>query len=198
LIAGLAGFERFAHLDYLPMPGGETAIKEPWRMALGALQAAGFDASANETLGLVGATEIEARVLARMMDRGVNSPLTSSLGRLFDAVAAVVLKRRVVDYEAQAAIELEGIAVNEPEDVPGYTMELLGGDWPAREPVRIGTALLWRELLEDLRTGTSKARITGRLALCGFRYWRARLPGLTKWRSAADACTIAGWRSSCE
>jgi hydrogenase maturation protein HypF len=89
-------------------------------------------------------------------------PLTSSLGRLFDAVAAVVLKRRIVDYEAQAAIELEGIAVDEPDDVPGYALELAGGDWAAREPVRMSAALLWRELMDDLRTERSKAQIAAR------------------------------------
>jgi hydrogenase maturation protein HypF len=162
LIARLEGFERFAHLDYVPMPGGEAAIKEPWRMALGALRTAGFDCGCDEVLARVGATEKEAQVLARMMERDVNAPLTSSLGRLFDAVAAIVLGRRVVDYEAQAAIELEGIAVNELDDEPGYTMEMMGGDWPTRKPVRIGTALLWRELVEDLQTGTSKARIAAR------------------------------------
>jgi hydrogenase maturation protein HypF len=162
LIANLASFERFAHLDYVPMPGGEAAIKEPWRMALGHLSAAGFDIGSSETLALMDATEQEARVLARMMERGVNVPQTSSLGRLFDAVAAVVLGRRVVDYEAQAAIELEGIAVDEPDDVPGYEMEFAGGDWAAREPVRISAAALWSELVEDLRIGTIKARIAAR------------------------------------
>ena len=74
--------------------------------------AAGFDVE-SEQASLAGATPQEARVLERMMERGINSPMTSSLGRLFDAVAAVVLNRRVVDYEAQAAIELEGAAVDE-------------------------------------------------------------------------------------
>ncbi len=118
--------------------------------------------SAAETLALVGATQKEARVLARMMERGVNAPLTSSLGRLFDAVAAVVLERRTVDYEAQAAIELEGIAVDEPDDAPGYAMEFIGGDWARREPWRISAAPLWRELVEDLRAGVSKARMAAR------------------------------------
>ena len=162
LIAELASFERFAHLDYVPMPGGEAAIKEPWRMALGHMRAAGFDVESDELLNLVGATEEETRVLKRMMERGVNVPLTSSLGRLFDAVAAVVLGRRVVDYEAQAAIELEGIAVDEPDDAPGYAMEFAGGDWAARIPVRMSAALLLCELLEDLRTGMGKAQIAAR------------------------------------
>ena len=102
------GFERFAHLEYVPMPGGEAAIREPWRMALGALHAAGFDVESPEVLAFLGAKPEEARVLRRMIERELNTPLTSSCGRLFDAVAAVVLGRGVVDYEAQAAIELEG------------------------------------------------------------------------------------------
>ncbi|HEY1210739.1 MAG TPA: carbamoyltransferase HypF [Terracidiphilus sp.] len=162
LLASLAGFERFAHLDYVPMPGGEAAIKEPWRMALGALHAAGFDVESVELLRLVGASENEIRVLARMVERGVNVPLTSSLGRLFDAVAAVVLGRRVVDYEAQAAIELEGLAVDEPDDVPGYALEFTEGDWATRVPTRMSADSLWRELLSDLRAGMSKARIASR------------------------------------
>jgi hydrogenase maturation protein HypF len=162
LLSRMNSFERFAHLDYVPMPGGTAAIKEPWRMALGALRAAGFDLESAETLALVGATQKEARVLVRMMERGVNAPLTSSLGRLFDAVAAVVLERRTVDYEAQAAIELEGIAVDEPDDAPGYAMEFIGGDWARREPWRISAASLWRELVEDLRARVSKARIAAR------------------------------------
>jgi hydrogenase maturation protein HypF len=110
---------------------------------------------------LLGVTEKDARVLARMMERGVNAPLTSSCGRLFDAAAAVVLGRRVVDYEAQAAIELEGLAIDEPDE-PGYSMELLGGDWARREPMRLGAGPLWQGLLEDLRGGVSKARIAAR------------------------------------
>jgi hydrogenase maturation protein HypF len=131
-------------------------------MAFGHLRAAGFDLESPETLALVGASQQEARVLKRMMERNLNSPLTSSLGRLFDAAAAVVLGRRVVDYEAQAAIELEGIAVDEPDDEPGYTMDCAAGDWDARNPLRIGCAPLWHELVDDLRAGVSRARIAAR------------------------------------
>jgi hydrogenase maturation protein HypF len=162
LVCRLDEFERFAHLEYVPMPGGEAAIREPWRMALGHLSTAGFDLESSEVLGLMGAAEKDVRVLRRMMERGVNSPLTSSCGRLFDVAAAVVLGRRVVDYEAQAAIELEGMAVDEPDDGPSYAMELAGGDWTAREPMRICAGPLWRGLVEDLRAGVSKARITAR------------------------------------
>jgi hydrogenase maturation protein HypF len=160
LVSRLDGFERFAHLDYVPMPGGEAAIREPWRMALGALHAAGIDVESPEALALTGATANEAHVLRRMIERGVNAPLTSSCGRLFDAVAAVVLERRVVDYEAQAAIELEGLAVDEPDE-PGYAMELIAGAM-AQDPLRISAAPLWRALIDDLRAGVSPARIAAR------------------------------------
>jgi hydrogenase maturation protein HypF len=175
-------FDRFAHLEYVPMPGGEKAIREPWRMALGHLHTAGIDLVAPELLGLLGAKEQEVRVLRRMIDRGLNAPLTSSLGRLFDAVAAVVLGRSVVDYEAQAAIELEGVAAGEPFREPGaldsaaYSLEFLGGDWKAREPVRISAVPLWRELWQDLRAGVGKPRIATRFhAGIAFAFVRATI-----------------------
>ena len=156
-------FGRFAHLDYVPMPGGEAAIREPGRMALGHLHAAGFDIESPEIPALLNMTPQDAHVLARMIERGVNTPLTSSLGRLFDAVAAVVLGRGVVDYEAQAAIELEGVAIDEPYVFESsYPFEVHGGDWTAREPARISAAPLWRELLSDLRSGVGKSHIAAR------------------------------------
>lgn len=122
LIARLDRFERFAHLEYVPMPGGEAAVREPWRMAFGHLRAAGVRLEQIESL--TGATAQESRVIERMIERNVNAPLTSSCGRLFDAVAAVVLNRREVDYEAQAAIELEGTAIDELDTITGYSLEL--------------------------------------------------------------------------
>ena len=146
LVARLGSFERFAHLAYAPMPGGEAAIREPWRMAFGHLIAAGF--SIDDAQELTGASDHEARLLTRMIDRGLNAPLTSSLGRLFDAVAAIVLNRRSVDYEAQAAIELEGIAQSQLllTDCGDYLPSLLDG-----EPVQIVTAPLWQAVVRDLR-----------------------------------------------
>jgi hydrogenase maturation protein HypF len=158
-----AEFERFAHLDYVPMPGGEAAIREPWRMALGHLHHAGFDVESPEVLALLGAKPQEVRVLRRMIERELNTPPTSSCGRLFDAVAAVVLGRGVVDYEAQAAIELEGVCIDEPDQLgSGYAFELLHGDWNARKPATISAKPLWKELLNDLRSNKSKSLIAAR------------------------------------
>jgi hydrogenase maturation protein HypF len=165
LICSLDKFERFAHLDYVPMPGGEAAVREPWRMAFGHLVAAGFDAADPAILDLLGATEREARILARMIERRVNTPLTSSCGRLFDAVAAVVLRRSEVDYEAQAAIELEGAAIEspfEPHAPVQFEAELLGGDWSRLEPVRISVAPFWRAILADLAAGIDVPEIATR------------------------------------
>lgn len=160
-----AKFERFAHLDYVPMPGGEAAIREPWRMALGHFAAAGMDLESPQILRLLGANTSGIRVLKRMIERGLNAPLTSSCGRLFDAAAAVILGRREVDYEAQAAIELEGIAISEPYEMSAgfsYPMEVTPGDWAQREPAKINAQPLWRALLEDLRVGSDKAIIAAR------------------------------------
>jgi hydrogenase maturation protein HypF len=163
LVSRLDGFDRFAHLDYVPMPGGEAAIREPWRMALGALHAAGLEIESPEVLAAVGAKAQDARVIGRMIERGLNTPLTSSCGRLFDAVAAVVLERGAVDYEAQAAIELEGLAIDEPVELDsGYAFDWLAGNWNTRQPTRISATPLWRELLADLRAGVAKPHIAAR------------------------------------
>jgi hydrogenase maturation protein HypF len=183
-----ASFERFAHLDYVPMPGGEAAIREPWRMALGHLHAAGFDVESPEVVALLGAKAQEARVLRRMIERGLNAPFTSSCGRLFDAVAAVVLGRGMVDYEAQAAIELEGCANEEPDGASSYAVPIAGGDLKRQIPARITLKLLWEGILEDLRDGVSRARIAARFhsAIAG-----AFVQAASSARSETGICTVA-------
>ena len=164
LIARPDGFERWAHLEYVPMPGGDAAVKEPWRMALGALHAAEYDVESQQLLKLLGAQPSEARVLLRMIERGINSPMTSSLGRLFDAVAAVVLGRRTVDYEAQAAIELEGIAIAEPDrfEQGNYVPELYGAEKESGSVAEIRTGKMWKAILDDLWRGVPASRISAR------------------------------------
>jgi hydrogenase maturation protein HypF len=166
LIARLQDFERFAHLEYVPMPGGEAAVKEPWRMAFAALRAAGFDVES--AASLAGASTEEARVLERMIERGINTPMTSSLGRLFDAVAAVVLGRRVVDYEAQAAIELEGLAIDESDRlndngfVPSLWAHGSCADAHHDGSLIIKTSDVWEALVDGLRRGLNKKKIAAR------------------------------------
>jgi hydrogenase maturation protein HypF len=152
LIARPGEFQRFAHLEPIPLPGGDAAVKEPWRVAFSALRAAGVEPE--QAARLARAEPEQARIVERMIERRLNAPMTSSLGRLFDAVAAVVLGRRVVDYEAQAAIELEGCAVGE-DDEKGrkeYAPELCEGKEPG-SPHVLRTSRLWKALLGDLRCG---------------------------------------------
>jgi hydrogenase maturation protein HypF len=91
------------------------------------------------------------------------------------------MARREVDYEAQAAIELEGAAVDEP-DAPGYSMEFADGDWARREPLRMVATPLWRELMKDLRNDVSTARIAARFhagVAAGFVQAAARARAVT-------------------
>ena len=102
------GFERAAHLEYTPLPGGEKTIKEPWRMAASFLYRIYGEDTTNLDIDLVKELQGDKwQILKNMIDKGINSPLTSSAGRLFDAVSALTGVRREVYYEGQAAIELE-------------------------------------------------------------------------------------------
>jgi hydrogenase maturation protein HypF len=111
LVADFAQAERVAHLEYTPMPGGTKAIREPWRMAMSYLHRALGDEVLDLDLDFV--RRRDRRVWARLrqiIEQGMNSPETSSMGRLFDAVASLIGMRDVAHYEGQAAIELEMVA----------------------------------------------------------------------------------------
>ncbi len=110
-VADFAAAERVAHLAYVPMPGGARAIREPWRMAAVYLQQAFGDEFVRLNLSCV--KDMVQRgwpTLRAMAATSTNSPETSSMGRLFDAVSSILGVRDFVNYEGQAAIELEGIA----------------------------------------------------------------------------------------
>jgi hydrogenase maturation protein HypF len=154
LIADLAGFRRAAHLARVPMPGGAAAIRQPWRMAAAHLDAA-FPGSPPESLDVaVRNHKLWPHVLT-MARRGLNSPVTSSAGRLFDAVAAILGVRDAINYEGQAAVELEQLA--DPGERGAYRASVTG-----QEPLQIAGADLVRAVVEDLAAGTDRRVIAAR------------------------------------
>jgi len=115
LIADYRGFERLGHFQYLPLPGGAAAIKKPYRMAISYLFSLLGEDSLNQNLPFLNQVDsLEVDIIKKQIEKDINSPLTSSCGRLFDAVSALIGLRDRIDYEAQAAIELEMVA-NESE-----------------------------------------------------------------------------------
>jgi hydrogenase maturation protein HypF len=104
---------RAGHLEYVPLPGGEAAIKKPYRMALSYLYTLLGEDFSLEGLPFSKLNPTELGIIKQQLKRGINCPLTSSAGRLFDAVSALVGVREEIDYEAQAAIELEMLAPSE-------------------------------------------------------------------------------------
>lgn len=161
LIGGYAGFERAAWFDPVAIPGGDAASREPWRNLVAHLGRA-FDSRqwraatvGTEAAGLLSAKPVGT--IERMIARGINSPLSSSAGRLFDAAAAalgVCFARQ--DYEGQAAMELEALA--EPHF--GTETAWAGADGVDGGPIRWGG--LWQGLANDLREGVDRGRIAAR------------------------------------
>ena len=166
----LTEFRRLAHLQEVPLPGGTTAIRQPWRMAAAWLRAAGIDGS---DLAVARRNPGWATV-GRLLDSRVGVPVTTSVGRLFDAVAALVGVRDAVNYEGQAAIELEQAAVVD-SGPRGYAARAEGG-------LLYGTDLVGG-VVDDLRAGVDVPVIAAR--------FHAGLAGLLA-RAAADACAATG------
>ena len=148
LVGGLADFERAGHLRPVAMPGGERAIREPWRMACAWLiQALDEDEPALPP-SLRG--EVDAAMwgrVAELAQSGLASPVTSSVGRLFDAVAALCGIAARVTYEGQAAIELEALA--DPAERGAYPFELVTA--PAPAPLVLDPRSTVRAAAADLR-----------------------------------------------
>jgi hydrogenase maturation protein HypF len=173
LVGGYASVERAAHWAYVPMPGGERAIHEPWRMALAYLLHAGLDVAP-----LARIDERALGVVSEMCARRVNAPLTSSVGRLFDAVASLVLHKDKVSFEGQAAIELEALASSVAPDgaYPFGFLESGVGVSPAqgaragrprhrgpeRQALILDPAPLVAAVVADVRAGVAPERIARR------------------------------------
>ncbi|MEX0659289.1 MAG: carbamoyltransferase HypF [Egibacteraceae bacterium] len=152
LVCDLTGFDRAAHLAPVPMPGGARAIAEPWRMAAAHLDAAGL---ADEAHDVARRNEARWDTILAVGRSGVSAPATSSAGRLFDAVAALVGIRDHVRYEGQAAIELEQRA--DPQEAGTYPMRLEDG-----APLRLRGDELVAAVVEDQRRGTDVGVLAAR------------------------------------
>ncbi|MGQ4597666.1 Kae1-like domain-containing protein [Nocardia sp. R6R-6] len=156
LLAGYKGYRRLAHLRYVPLAGGDLAVRRPYRMALAHLWAAGIDW--REDIPAVAACPADERsVLAHQFRTGLGCAPTSSMGRLFDAVSSLCGVRHVVDYEAQAAIELEGLSRRGATGATEYRFPIEEGD-----PAVIDPTPVLAELVADVRAGEAAAVVGAR------------------------------------
>jgi hydrogenase maturation protein HypF len=154
LVADYAGFERAGHLAPVPLPGGQAAIRQPWRMAAAYLEGLeGLDGL--DGLDVMRRNSAQWPAVVAMARKGVNAPLTSSAGRLFDAVAALLGVRDAINYEGQAAIELEQLA--DPAERGAYRAAI-----DAREAFQVRGADLVRAAAGDLTAGVPPAVIAAR------------------------------------
>jgi hydrogenase maturation protein HypF len=150
MIASLAGFERFGHLAYYPLTGGDKASKEAIRPLLSLLrQAYGRDftlAGFAWLLERIEPDETKLRLIMEQLDKGINTVSTSSLGRVFDAVAALVGLGNYNHFDAQLPMVLESVAQSGVEDRYEYDLHNPGG-----EPVQLGLRKMLRGLTDDVR-----------------------------------------------
>ena len=129
MTADYRGYTRVGQLEYLPLPGGSLAIKKPYRTALGYLMALGRVESLDRRLPFLNSIDkAEIELVRKQVKAGINTPLTSSMGRLFDAVSAICGIRSAVNYEAQAAIEMESLAYEAPGEKGSYLFTISGDD----------------------------------------------------------------------
>jgi len=154
LIADYKGFERAGHLEYVPMPGGAVAIERPYRMAVSyLLTLLGKDALTPDLTFLKKVSKDEIALIKTQLDKKINSPLTSSSGRLFDAVSALIGIRGRIDYEAQAAIEME-MAADEGER-GSYRFAIVEQDGVSVVHLKE----LFSDILSDLKENVPQAKI---------------------------------------
>ncbi|HXV65214.1 MAG TPA: carbamoyltransferase HypF [Vicinamibacteria bacterium] len=144
LVVDEAGFERAAHLRAVPLPGGDRAAREPWRMAISHLVDAGIEPPADENPTIV-----------EMIQKKIHSPLTSSAGRLFDAISSLIGLRRLSSYEGQAARELEWLCDRRLSEPPyPFALDAASGI--------VDTRPLIRAVMEDRRRSVAPEEIARR------------------------------------
>ena len=156
LLSDLQEFKRIAHLSPVPMPGSAAAIWEPWRMAVAYLSDAFGEDFLNLDLPVLkDAGEMKVQLMQNMIRKGINAPLTSSMGRFFDGIAALLGIRSRVSFEGQAAMELERMAAEEVDGI--YPCE-----WEKGETLSILTAPIVRGIVQNMQAGHSVSLISRR------------------------------------
>lgn len=164
LLADYTGYQRLGHLSSVALPGGTQAIRQPWRNTFSQLNHyLGWENVINQWCDLEPVSWLSnqpVEVLSQMIRGGVNSPLSSSCGRLFDGVAALLnICREQISYEGQAAIELESLAQQGRNSGNGnYRLQIVSDS----NLLRLDSGSLWSSLLEDLRSGISREIIAWR------------------------------------
>jgi hydrogenase maturation protein HypF len=152
LVGDLHSFERAGHLWPVPLPGGDQAVREPWRMACAWLRAAGDERP------LAGIDPERWRAVGRLAESGLAVPVTTSVGRLFDAVSAICGLRLRITYEGQAAMELE--AACDPSERGAYEFDVVAGVLDARPAILAAR----RDLTRGVEVGAVAARFHHALA----------------------------------
>ncbi|MFP4088210.1 MAG: carbamoyltransferase HypF [Desulfobacteraceae bacterium] len=180
LVCDLVSFERKAHFAYVSLPGGDAAARYPWRTALSYLYEAFHDELFNLPIPFVQKLDRRiAELILRMVQKGVNSPCTSSCGRLFDAIASLIGLRDQIAYEGQAAVELEMCQSHTGEECYPYEIKQEG-----TRLLMCGPHLI-KEVVHDLCAGTPQGVISRRFHN-------------TMIRMVADACARVGKETGVE
>ncbi|MCV2457805.1 carbamoyltransferase HypF [Streptomyces sp. ICN988] len=187
LLADYDGYRRFAHLAYVPLPGGDTAVRRPYRMALSHLRAAGLP-WADDLPCTAACPPTELGTLAVQLERGLHCVPTSSMGRLFDAVSSLIGICHHARYEAQAALELEAAAMGADGATGGYAFRLADGPGDA---LTAGPGPVLAGAVADLRSGAPVELIAARFHLAVTDLVR-RLCAAARERHGLDTVALSG------
>jgi len=161
MVADYKNFQRLGHLEYLPLPGGAAAIKRPYRTAIGYLiKLLGENSLSSRMAFLKQVDAVEIDLIKRQLQTGLNSPVNSSMGRLFDAVSALTGIRGEIDYEGQAAVELEMTAYESTDEVgdKAYPYSIMQSN--GEKIIQLKELL--SAMVEDLYKGASKSLIAAK------------------------------------